>query len=413
MNIGFVSGRLAGTDGVSLETLKWVDVVESMGHKAFYCAGELEDDGPPGMLVPEMYFHTEDADWIVDHAYGTTIPHAKLFSMIERYRDLFRAYLDEFVKQFKIDMLIPQNALTIPIQIALGIALTDYIEETGIPTIAHHHDFYWEREVYKTNCIPEILARCFPPDLPSIRHVVINSLAQHDLRETLGLDSVVVPNVFDFAREAPGIDDYNADLREAIGLSDEDLLILQPTRIIRRKGIELAIELVGRLEDPRCKLVLSHATDVDPEYLAELQSCAQKWGVDMLVPIDRIDSVRGVGADGSKVYGLWDVYPHADFCTYPSLYEGFGNALIEAIYFDLPAFVNRYTVYEADIRPLGFDFVEIDGQVTEQAVASVREILNDAQRRHEAVETNRRLATEHFSYQVVEDRLLPLIQSFG
>ena len=413
MNIGFVSGRLAGTDGVSLETLKWVDVVESMGHKAFYCAGELEDEGPPGMLVPEMYFHTEDADWIVDHAYGTTTPHADLFPTIERYRQLFRQRLGEFVEQFKIDMLIPQNALTIPIQIALGIALTDYIEETGIPTIAHHHDFYWEREVYKTNCIPDILARCFPPDLPAIRHVVINSLAQQDLQETLGLDSVVVPNVFDFAHAAPGIDDYNADLRDAIGLSDDDLLILQPTRIIRRKGIELAIELVGRLEDPRCKLVLSHATDVDPEYLSELQACAQKWGVDMRVPIDRIDSVRGVGADGSKVYGLWDVYPHADFCTYPSLYEGFGNALIEAIYFDLPALVNRYTVYAADIGPLGFDFCEIDGQVTAQAVASVRDLLNDPQRRQDAVETNRRLAAKHFSYQVVRDRLQPLMQSFG
>ena len=175
----------------------------------------------------------------------------------------------------------------------------------------------------------------------------------------------------------------------------------------------LAIELVGRLEDPRCKLVLSHATDVDPEYLAELRACAQKWGVDMCVPIDRIDSVRGVGADGSKVYGLWDVYPHADFCTYPSLYEGFGNALIEAIYFDLPALVNRYTVYEADIGPLGFDFVEIDGQVTEQAVASVRELLQDPQRRQKAVDTNRRLAAEYFSYQVVRDRLQPLIESFG
>ena len=57
MNIGFVSGRLAGTDGVSLETHKWADVMEALGHTAFYCAGELEEDGPPGVpLIGGLLF---------------------------------------------------------------------------------------------------------------------------------------------------------------------------------------------------------------------------------------------------------------------------------------------------------------------------------------------------------------------
>jgi mannosylglucosylglycerate synthase len=410
MNIGFVSGRLAGTDGVSLETAKWADVLRQMGHEVFYCAGELEEDGPPGLLVPEMYFHTQDADWIVDHSYGTTTAHPDLFSTIDRYVELFKQRLRDFIAQFGIDLIIPENALTIPIQIALGIALTDLIEETGIPTIAHHHDFYWEREVYKVNCIPDILARCFPPDLPSIRHTVINSLAQRDLKQRFGLDAVVVPNVFDFGTPAPTVDAYNADLRQAIGLTDDDILVLQPTRIIRRKGIEMAIDLVAQL-DPRCKLVLSHATDVDPVYLAELRALADQKNVDMRVPVDRIDSVRSI-REGVKIYGLWDVYPHADFVTYPSLYEGFGNALIEAIYFRLPAFVNRYSIYVADIGPLGFEFVETDGAVTDEAVGAVRALLDDPARCQQMVETNYGLAARHFSYEAVRAQLGPLIASF-
>jgi glycosyltransferase involved in cell wall biosynthesis len=412
MNIGFVSGRLAGTDGVSLETHKWAQVLDGMGHTAFYCAGELEDDGPPGLLVPEMYFHTEEADWIVDHAYGTTTAHPELRPRIERLAAHLKERLYEFVNQYGIELLVPENALTIPIQISLGIALAELIEETGLPAIAHHHDFYWEREVYQTNCIQDILDRYFPPDLPSIRHTVINSPAQHDLKARFGLDSAVVPNVFNFGVAPPGIDAYNADLREAIGLSEEDRLILQPTRIIRRKGIELAIELVGRLGDPRNKLVLSHATDVDPEYLAELRDLADRFAVDMRVPIDHIDSVRGT-REGRRIYSLWDVYPHADLMTYPSLYEGFGNALIEAIYFRLPALVNRYSVYEADIGPLGFDFVEIDGAITDQAVEAVAELLRSPARRERMVETNYALAAEHFSYRAVERQLRPLIESFG
>ncbi len=41
-NVGFISTRLAGTDGVSLETKKWADVFESEGYKSFYFAGELD-----------------------------------------------------------------------------------------------------------------------------------------------------------------------------------------------------------------------------------------------------------------------------------------------------------------------------------------------------------------------------------
>jgi glycosyltransferase involved in cell wall biosynthesis len=412
MNIGFVSGRLAGTDGVSLETHKWAEVLEGLGHKAFYCAGELEEDGPPGLLVPEMYFHTEEADWIVDQAYGTTVEHPELRSRIRRLADLLKERLYSFVAQFGIDLLVPENALTIPIQISLAIALAELIEETGIPVIAHHHDFYWEREVYLTNCIQDLLDRYFPPRLPSIRHTVINSPAQRDLKARFGLDAAVVPNVFDFGVPAPQPDAYSADLREAIGLTPEDRLILQPTRIIRRKGIELAIELVGRLGDSRNKLVLSHATDVDPVYLAELAALAGRLGVDMRVPIDQIDSVRTT-RDGNKVYGLWDVYPHADFVTYPSLYEGFGNALIEAIYFKLPTLVNRYSVYAADIGPLGFDLIEIDGQVTDQAVEATGRVLDDPERRRQMVETNYALAAEHFSYQAVERQLVPLMVSLS
>ncbi|MBC8444785.1 MAG: glycosyltransferase family 4 protein [Chloroflexi bacterium] len=412
MNIGFVSGRLAGTDGVSLETAKWAEVLRRMGHDVYYCAGELEADGPPGLLVPEMYFHTEEADWIVDHAYGTTEAHPGLRPKIAHFAGMFKVRLHEFIDRFRIDVLIPENALTIPIQIALGVALTDLIEETAIPCIAHHHDFYWEREAYKVNCISDILARCFPPDLPSIRHTVINSLAQRDLEEKLHLDAVVVPNVFDFRVAAPTIDEYNADLRQAIGLTENDILVLQPTRIIRRKGIEMAIELVGRLNEPRCKLVLSHATDVDQEYLAELCDLAETYHVDMRVPIDHIDSIRGTRA-GRRIYSLWDVYPHADLVTYPSLYEGFGNALIEAIYFRLPAFVNRYSIYVADIAPLGFDFVEVDGGVTEEAVDAVRELLRDPARKRQMIETNYRLAAQHFSYDAVERRLRPLIEELG
>jgi glycosyltransferase involved in cell wall biosynthesis len=132
---------------------------------------------------------------------------------------------------------------------------------------------------------------------------------------------------------------------------------------------------------------------------------AEQGGVDLRYVADQFGTARCVTSDGARIYSLWDAYLCADFVTYPSLVEGFGNALLETVYFRLPALVNRYAVYVADIAPLGFDFVEIEGEITGETVARVRRLLDDAERRREVVEHNFGLAREHFSYAVAEARL--------
>ena len=56
-----------------------------------------------------------------------------------------------FVGRFGIDLIIAENALTIPMYTLLGAALADFIEETGIPTIAYHHDSCRKRERFRRN----------------------------------------------------------------------------------------------------------------------------------------------------------------------------------------------------------------------------------------------------------------------
>ena len=45
----------------------------------------------------------------------------------------------------------------------------------------------------------------FPPNLPNIEHVVINSEAQEQLAHRKGIASVVIPNVLDF-ENPPDVD---------------------------------------------------------------------------------------------------------------------------------------------------------------------------------------------------------------
>ena len=57
----------------------------------------------------------------------------------------------------------------------------------------------------------------------------------------------------------PRPDDFNRDLPESLGLGPDDIPLFQITRVVRRKGIETAIELVERMDDPRIKLIVTGA----------------------------------------------------------------------------------------------------------------------------------------------------------
>jgi glycosyltransferase involved in cell wall biosynthesis len=281
-----------------------------------------------------------------------------------------------------------------------------------------------------------------------IKHVVINSLAQKELLARKGITSTVVPNVFDFNPPMWVQDDYNADFRQQIGLAGNDLMILQATRVVARKGIELAIDFVKALGEPgrrkileeqglfdgrqfdrdsRIVLVLAGYSrdDLTGAYLGHLHQYAAEQGVDTIHIEDRIGHTRQE-AGSVKQYSLWDTYVFADFVTYPSLWEGWGNQFLEAVRAKIPILVFEYPVYKADIKPIGFDVVSLGSTVTgynhldlaqvdknvigaaaDQAVI----LLTDADKRRQVVEHNFSLGQEYFSIDALRRYLGRLMEN--
>jgi glycosyltransferase involved in cell wall biosynthesis len=135
--------------------------------------------------------------------------------------------------------------------------------------------------------------------------------------------------------------------------------------------------------------------------------------VDLIIRPDIIGAERGKNEDGEKVYSLWDIYPHADFVTYPSTYEGFGNAFLEAIYFRKPLLVNRYSIFVQDIEPLGFDAIVMDTYITDNEVRQVNEVLNNPEKTKAMVDKNYELAKQYFSYDILEQKLRTALLNFG
>jgi len=95
--------------------------------------------------------------------------------------------------------------------------------------------------------------------------------------------------------------------------------------------------------------------------------------------------------------------------TYLSSYEGFGNALIETLYFRKPLIVNAYTAYRSDIKPAGVRAVEIREEVTPQAIGEVLALLDDPAAVRRVVEHNYGAGQAHFSYETLEARLATLL----
>jgi len=414
MRIGFISTRLRGTDGVTLEVEKWSRVLRRMGHELFYCAGELGGYAKNGTLIPKLHFADQSIFKLSERAFGETRDQdgEKLADEIYATADKIRAPLRKFIRSNSLDLIIVQNALTIPMNLPLGVSLTGIIAELGIDTIAHHHDFYWERLRYQTNNILDLLDTTFPAKLPSIQHVTINSIAQKRLMARRSIESTVIPNVMDFSSPAPGKDNYNQDLRRVLGIDRDACLILQPTRVVQRKGIEMALELVCNLDIPASQLFITHGADDEGlAYWHWLKREAYMMEVNIQL-IDHLIGAERANENGNKIYSIWDVYPHADLVTYPSVYEGFGNALLETIYFKCPTVVNRYPVYNADIKPLGFQFIELDGYVDSDSIRLTKELIHEPERVKVMADRNYQIAKEHFSLEVLERKLDDVITNF-
>ena len=448
--IGIFHYQVGGTDGVSLEIEKWKHVLEEMGHTVHLCAGHL--GAAEGTLIEEMYHHRPDAErlnantfWKLDDYDGEATYSAELFSLADAVEHKIRA----FVEKKGIDFLIPQNVWSVAASPSVGIALARVMVDLGLPTLAHNHDFYWERTSgVALTCATaiELADKYLPPRDPLAQHVVINSLAQHELAARKGIESTVVPNIFDFDAPPWQPDDYNRDFRARLGLRENDVIILQATRIVQRKGIELAVDFVKALDTPgrrarlkarglydgrsfdddsRIVFVLAGYArdDVTGGYVLNLKQKIERAGIDALFIEDMVEGQRQT-RDGDKVYSLWDTYVFADFVTYPSLWEGWGNQFLEALRARLPVMLFEYPVYQTDIGDKGFRIVslgaEVQGRddlglaqvaphVIEAAADQALELLADARLRQETVEHNFRLGRQHYSLESLRGYLAPLM----
>jgi len=422
VRIGIIIGRIGGVDGVALETEKWIEVFQRMGHEIFILSGQFEEvelNETHAILYPVLSFFSPECEREQNGAFFDPVDNpAALLEDIENVSSNIAERIKSWIGEKKIDVLLSENASALPSHLSMALGIWNAVEDTGIPTITHDHDFYWERGdryVSTHEDINAIVRKYFPLDLPNVKHAVINTHAQNTLKDKFNMESVNVPNVMDFDIPYGQRKPENDNLLRDLGLDEGDIPLFQVTRIVSRKGIEVAIDLVNRLDDKKVKLVITgnHNDDEGGKYYQKLISQIHDLGlVDQVVFGDHvIQNHSWKGHKGSVKYSLSDAYAHANSCTYFSTYEGFGNAFVESVLAKTPIFVNNYEpVYLPDIGSKGFKTVMLtNNELTEDALNGMKEIIYNDKLNKEVAEYNFEIGKEHFSYAVLQEKLEELL----
>jgi glycosyltransferase involved in cell wall biosynthesis len=307
-------------------------------------AGRRFSDAIPTVVLPELNLKQElvmQAQQEITRGY----PAAAYFRAVNAVNN----HLGPLVAGW--DCTIAHNLMTMPFHLAATQVISELAEE-GHRVLAWTHDLAANSQDYSLprNRVFDMIRE----RQPSIEYVVISETRAQEFRNLTGTSvDAVVPNgldlsmVFELTAEVSGL---------LAGLDPREAILLYPTRILQRKNIGLALQILAALLeiDFPAWLFVTGATDAfNPgaeAHFAGLKQQAAELGI--------TNRVRWVNeqffVDDAQLRSLYLV---SDALLFPTKQEGFGLPILEAAAFRLPIFCSDIEPLRSNLPPgsIAFD----------------------------------------------------------
>lgn len=363
-----------GTDGVSLQIRENADCLNENGEHILLCAADL-----PEANLRELDYHSPGATVLRNAICDPAIraDENELLAEIEKQAAIIEVKLLQLLQQYEITIAHIRNITSLPLlHLPASKAAYNIVRKNqNIGFVLHHHDFYWEspattRLSTAYSSVSQLADAVMTPKFPNTAHVVINSLAAKELKKRRDIKATVIPDGFNFKKKLIPTDE--TAFFQDIGCNENDVLVGMMTRIMPRKGIQIALQFMQALEKRRKELerkpdgvgskkknfgphnkivlVLPQSKDLDEEYFKKIKDMATAMNVSVQYIGDIVVSDRQYSGQ-QGIYPFYSVYQHMDVIVYPSIHEGYGNQSVEAAWAKKLLVMHGYPVAQADIFP--------------------------------------------------------------
>jgi glycosyltransferase involved in cell wall biosynthesis len=313
-----------------------------------------------------------------------------------RLLETLQKQLGPLFKEF--DRFVVHNIFTMPFNLAAIQALSGLAQQ-GRKTIAWTHDLAASNPDYKIP--PYRTFDSIRERHAGVRYVTVSEARAAEFRNLMASDvDAIVPNGLDFAGSC-NITPEVADLvRDDLATS---IILFYPTRILARKNIAFALQIVGALRDIGLpvRLLISGAPDSHNRSSAEHFTGLKRLAADLQVQ-ELISWVNErFYVDERQLHSLYMV---ADAMLFPSRQEGFGLPLLEAAAHRLPVFCSN-------IEPL--KSIALSGTLLfdlRDAPRNVAERIRDAFEQDAIFKRKKQLLRDYSAEQLYVDKIEPIFR---
>jgi glycosyltransferase involved in cell wall biosynthesis len=268
-----------------------------------------------------------------------------------------------------MDVVMIHNVATMPFHLALTEALWNLAKQlTKVRFVVWLHDLAACNPDYELPSLQEWPWSSLARAHERYRYVAVSELRKRQFVELTGGKCSVIPNGVDPVRML-GLTEAITELAQVYDLPGREFVLLHPTRLLKRKNVELGLRVTAALKAAghSCAYLITGAPDA--------QNPASQAYAEYL---DKLRLELGLENDALFLQGdtpiperdLASLFVLADALFFPSRQEGFGLPILEAALHRLPVFCSAIEPLNA-LLPQGVRFFPLDAEPAQIALTIV------------------------------------------